>query len=246
MKKIAILLFVTFITFSGSAQIQDSTNITKTLKPLRKSSSIAVALGVSGSTNGLGGNIVTSWNDKLALRLSYEAFDKSFPNAFTFDQDDFTFNVSPGIKTEGFSAIIDWYFIKSMYLSAGVMVSNLNLSAKIMSANPLTIGDLEYSPNEIGEMVLAVKPQNKVAPYFGLGFGRNISRDHRFAMSFELGAYHSGSFVVDASGTELFEANGDPANQESIKNLNETLNGISWIGIYPVVKLGVSYRFYKK
>jgi len=246
MNKILIILIVSFISLSLKAQIQDSNNILKSNESTSKLSSFGVALGASASTNGVGGNITAAWNDKLALRLGYEKLSLSFSNVFAFDQGDFTFDVSPGFKTGGFSAIIDWYLFRSLYLSAGAMVSNLNLSAKIMSANPLTIGDIEYSPNEMGEMKITLKPQNKVAPYFGLGFGRNISKDHKLTMSFELGAYHTGSFVVDASGTELFEPNGDPANQESINNLNETLKGISWAGIYPVLKLGVSYKIWKK
>lgn len=210
-----------------------------------KSSNIGIAVGLSASTNGLGGNITAAWNDKLALRLGYEQLDMTFPNAFVFKQDNFSFNVSPGVKAGGLSAIVDYYLLKSVYLSAGLMVTDFHLSANIISANPLTIGDIEYSPNEMGEMNLAVGPQNKVAPYVGLGFGRNISRKNRISMSFELGAYHMGSYVVDVSGTELFEANGDPANQGSITRLNETLQGISWSGIYPVVKLGLSYKIWK-
>ena len=236
MKKLVTLFLLSLVTFVLTAQ--SSTN------PAR--SSFGVAVGLSASTNGLGGNVTAAWNDKLALRLGYEKIDKSFPNAFVYQQDDFNFDVSPRFKAGGFSAILDWYFLKSLYVSAGVMVTDLHLSAKIVSADPLTIGDIEYSPNEMGEMNIAVGPQNKVAPYVGLGFGRNISRDHRFSMSFEIGAYHTGSYVVDVSGTELFEANGDPANQESINNLNETLKGISWSGIFPVVKLGFSYKIWKK
>lgn len=208
-------------------------------------SSFAIGVGVSGSTNGLGGNVVVSWNDKLALRLGYEKLDLYFEDALTFDQDDFSFNVSPTVKAGGISAIIDWYFLRSMYLAVGVVNTEMNLSALIKSDKPLKIGDIEYSPDEMGEMRLAVLPQNKLAPYVGIGFGRNISKNNRMAMSFELGAYHTGSYVIDASGTELFEPNGDPANQESIQKLNETLKGFSWSGIYPVIKLGISYKIWK-
>lgn len=240
MKKTIFILILSTVSYSLMAQLDNSVN------SIDKSSNLALAIGLSASTNGLGGNITAAWKDKFALRLGYEKLDLSFPNALVLDQDDFSFNVSPQFKTGGFSANVDWYFLKSIYLSAGVMITDFHLNANIISANPLKIGDIEYSPNEMGEMNIAVGPQNKVAPYVGLGFGRNISRDHRFTMSFELGAYHTGSYVVDVSGTEFFEANGDPANQESINNLNETLKGISWSGIYPVVKLGLSYKIWKK
>lgn len=236
MKKLVTLFFLSLTTVVLFSQSSDDTS----------RSSLAVAVGLSGSTNGLGGNVVVSWNDKLALRLGYEELDVMFSDAFIFNQGDFAFNVSPGIKAGGFSAILDWYFLRSIYLAGGLVVTDMNLSAQIKSDKPLKIGDIEYSPSEMGEMNLAVGPQNKVAPYFGLGFGRNISRKNRIAMSFELGAYHTGSYVVNASGTNLFEPNGDPANQGSITKLNETLQGISWSGIYPVVKLGLSYKIWKK
>ncbi len=204
-----------------------------------------LGVGLSTSTNGFGANVVALWTDMFSFRLSYEGFDRSFPNAFAFEQGDFKFNVSPAFKTGGFSTIFDWYILKSMYLSGGLMFTNLNMSAKILSDKPLKIGDIEYTPNEMGEMVLAIQPQNRVAPYIGVGFGRNISRQKRLKLSFELGAYHTGSFVVDTSGTELFEPNGDAANKDFINNINETLKGIGWIGIYPIVKLGVSYRISK-
>jgi len=240
MIKLYVTLIFVLATMSLIAQISEDA------QKRSSAGNFAIAVGLSASTNGLGGNITAAWNDKLALRLGYEKLDMSFPNAFVLEQNDFTFNVSPGVKAGGLSAIVDYYLLKSVYLSAGVMVTDFHLSANIMSANPLTIGDIEYSPSEMGEMNLAVGPQNKVAPYFGLGFGRNISRKNRIAMSFELGAYHMGSYVVDVSGTQLFEANGDPANQGSITKLNETLQGISWSGIYPVVKLGLSYKIWKK
>lgn len=234
------ILFLLFWTVGLFLFAQNSITVNK-LK-----NSFGVAVGLSASTNGLGGNITAAWKDMLALRLGYEKLDLSFPNALVLDQDDFSFNVSPQFKTGGFSAIVDWYFLKSIYLSAGVMITDLHLNANIISANPLKIGDIEYSPNEMGEMRIAVGPQNKVAPYVGLGFGRNISRDRRFSMSFELGAYHTGSYVVDVSGTELFEANGNPSDQKTIDDLNETLKSISWSGIYPVLKLGVSYKIWKE
>lgn len=245
MRKLTIIFFVFIYILNISAQIQNQSDNSDNNASSNKSSSFGLAVGISASTNGLGGNLTASLNDKFALRLGYEALDLSFSNAFVYNQGDFNFDVSPAFKAGGLSAIFDWYLLKSLYLSAGIMVTDFHLSAKIMSADPITIGEIEYSPDDMGEMNIAVGPLNKIAPYAGIGFGRNISRDKRLAMSFELGAYHTGSYVVDLSGTKLFEANGDPANQQSITNLNETLKGISWSGIYPVIKLGVSYRILK-
>jgi hypothetical protein len=58
-----------------------------------------------------------------------------------------------------------------------------------------------------------------------------------------MGAYYMKSYVVDVSGTKFFEGNNSNA---SIDNLNATLKDISWSGIYPVVKLAISYKFIGK
>lgn len=201
---------------------------------------LGVAVGVSGSTNGLGVSAVAAFNDYFALRLSYEALNMTLSD-LSFDMGDQPLNVSPTVKTGGVSVLLDIYLLKNFYISAGVVSTAFNPSAIIHSTEPLEIGDITYTPDEMGELRLAVKPQNKVAPYAAIGFGRNISRDKRLAMSFELGVYHMGSYVVDLSGTNFFEGNN---TNTSVDNLNETLNDISWSGLWPAFKLGISYKLY--
>lgn len=58
-------------------------------------------------------------------------------------------------------------------------------------------------------------------------------------MSLEFGAYYMKSYVIGLSGTGMFAGNSD---NESINRINETLAGFDWSGIYPVIKLGISFR----
>lgn len=230
MRKILSILFVSVIAVTLLAQT--------------KQSNFGVALGVSASTNGLGVSLNTALNKTFALRLGYEKVDQTFENAFVYAQGDQSFNVTPTWKAGGLSAILDIYLLKGLYLSGGVVFTNLNLSANLMSGSSIMIGDIEFQPDELGSLGLTLTPEKKMAPYGALGFGRNISRDHRLAMSFEIGTYYMGSYVVGLTGTKLFEANGEASNQESLKDLNETLKGFSWSGFYPVIKLGISYKIF--
>ena len=75
MKKTIFILILSTVSYSLLAQLDNSVN------SIDKSSNLAIALGISASTNGLGGNITAAWKDKLALRLGYETLDLSFPNA---------------------------------------------------------------------------------------------------------------------------------------------------------------------
>ena len=230
------------------AQTQDSiTSVTTSTQATIKTkpcSNFGLALGVSASTNGLGVNVAAALNKRLAVRLGYEKVNMTFNDAFTYDVGGQALNVSPTWKAGGLSAILDFYLLKGLYLSGGLMLTDMNIAATLKSGNAIKIGDIEFKPDELGELGLTVKPLNKLAPYAAIGFGRNISRDHRLAMSLEIGAYYMGSYVVGLTGTKLFEANGDPANQASLNKLNETLKSFSWSGYYPVIKLGLSYKIF--
>lgn len=241
MKKIFYVILISFVTNTLIAQETVLNN-----EQSEKKMKFSVGLGLNAGTNGLGFNAVAALNDKLALRLGYDNLDLSLKDAFSFPQDNYILGVSPTVKLGGISAIFDYYLLRWFYVSAGVMVNNFNLSAKINSMESVKIGDIEYFPNEMGEMNAAIKMDNKLSPYFGIGFGRNIAKKNRLGFSFELGAYHGGSYAVDVSGTNFFRANGEPSNLAEIDNLNNVLRSISWSGIWPVVKLGISYKIWKQ
>ncbi len=236
MKKIAITFLLSVFVLTMMAQQSDSV---KSITPAKRSY-FGIALGASASTNGFGGNITTSLSKRFALRLGYEKVDRTFKDAFDITQEGYTFKTTPTWKAGGFSAIMDFYLFTGLYISGGVVLSDMNLSAQLAPGDAIKIGDITFQPNELGGLKLAIKPENKVAPYAALGFGRNISRDGRFSMSLEMGAYYTGSYVVDLSGTNLFEANN---SNQSIDKLNQTLKDISWSGLYPIIKFGISYKF---
>ena len=224
------------------AQIKDSTKDTDN-SLLKKMPYFGVALGVSASTNGLGINVNTALTKYLAFRLGYESINATFNNAYTGKIANQSFIITPTWQSGGISAIVDFYLLKGLYLSGGVVYSNMNISVTVNSGSAVKIGDIPFLPDEVGQLKLTITPLNRLAPYGALGFGRNISRDKRLAFSFELGTYYMRSYVIGLSVTNLLAANG-PANQESLDKLNATLKTISWSGFYPVIKLGISYKIY--
>lgn len=242
MRKIIIILFVSVYSLSSIAEIKDSSESTDN-SLLKKMPYFGVALGVSASTNGLGINVNTALTKSIAIRLGYESINKTFNNIYTYTIAGQSFNISPTWQAGGISAIVDFYLLKGLYISGGAVYTNMNISATVNSGNAIKIGDISFQPDEVGQLGLTIRPLNRFAPYGALGFGRNISRDKRFAMSFELGTYYMRSYVIGLSGTNLLAANG-PANQESLDKLNATLKTISWSGFYPVIKLGISYKIF--
>lgn len=244
-----ILMMSVAISVFSQGEIQNTDSIAMDKRNLAlpglncPRSYFGIALGATASTNGFGGNLAVALSKRFAVRLGYETVDMAFKDAFSFEQSGKNFTATPVWNTGGFSAIVDFYLLKGLYLSGGLMLTDMNLSASLKSTDALKIGDIVYQPDEQGQLSFAVKPEKKMAPYAALGFGRNISRDHRLSMSFEMGAYFTGSYVVDLSGTKFFEGNNQ---NETIDNLNQTLKDVSWSGIYPIIKLGISYKFYGK
>ena len=243
MRKLIIITFV-FITSTMMTHAQDNTTA------VAPRSYFGVALGVSASTNGVGVNVTTALNKFLALRLSYEKLDNSLiqnvyaiNNPININMSGQSLAMTPTIKAGGISAILDLYLGKSFYISGGVVYTDFDMAASLKSANPIKIGDITFTPDDMGQLGLTIKPLQKLSPYGAIGFGRNISRDHRLCMSLEFGAYYMKSYVIGLSGTNMFTPTAD-ANQALVDQLNATLKTISWSGIYPVVKIGISYKIF--
>lgn len=206
-----------------------------------KKPGIGVAIGASASTNGLGVNVTAALTRSIAVRVGYEAFSKSFSEPYVYNIEDIEFNITPDIKVGGITANVDFYLLKGLYLTGGVVQTRFDVGATLEPTEPMMIGEIEYQPEDIGELTVSLLPERSLAPYAGIGFGRTISRDKKLAFNFEMGAYHMGSYVVDMQGTALLQGNSD---NESVQRINTVLSEISWSGIYPVVRLGLSFRLF--
>ena len=247
MKKL-IIIFVSIFAILMT-QAQETTTVTTTTVA-KKRSYFGVAVGVSASTNGLGVNVTTALNKFLALRLGYEKLDNNLiQNVYDInkpmiiDLNGQSLSMTPTVNVGGISAILDLYLGKSFYISGGLVSTAFDLSAVLKSANPITIGDISFTPDDLGQLAVSIKPEQKLSPYAAFGFGRNISRDHRLCMSLEFGAYFMKSYVVGLTGTNMFGPTAD-ANKAMLDDLNAKLKTMSWSGIYPVIKLGISYKIF--
>lgn len=206
-----------------------------------KKSGFGIAIGGSASTNGLGVNLIAALTPSIAIRAGYEKLDHSFENITEYAIEDNTFSISPAVKVGGISANLDLYLARGLYITGGVVQTNLDLAVTLKPTESMTVGDLTYEPEDLGELHVSILPEKKLAPYAGIGFGRTISRNKRLAFNMEFGAYHMGSYVIKMTGTGLLEGNSE---NESVQRINEVLTDISWSGIYPVFKMGLSFRIF--
>lgn len=202
---------------------------------------IGFAVGISASAiGGFGGEIVGSYNNKFALRIGYETFDYERAKPIAYSAANLNLNIYPKGKFGGFTVAADYYLFKYLYLTAGVMKSNLKIDASIQSAETVKIGDIYYTPEEMGEIQFSAVPTGSVLPFVGVGFGRNIAAKKGLSLNLELGAAFAKSYEVSVTGTKYFKGNNE---NKSIDKLNNALRNVSWSGLIPSIKIGLSYRF---
>jgi hypothetical protein len=234
MKKYLMLIVVAAMCITATAQDESSKK------------GFGVAIGASASTHGLGGNVIIGITNWLSVRGSYEMLNSELiadyvPTNFQYAFNDLNLDITPTFETGGYSVMADIYLGRSLYVTGGFVQTTFHANAMVKSAESMKIGDITFTPDEIGKLEVHMKPGKTPAPYVGLGLGRNIARKSGLAMSLELGAIMMQSYDITLNGTGMFGGNSQNA---SFQKLIDTVNGFDWAGIYPVVKLGISYRLF--
>jgi len=82
-----------------------------------------------------------------------------------------------------------------------------------------------------------------VAPYFGIGCGNAVSKSGRLRFAFDLGVMFQGSPEVDLTATASDPGLQSELNAELEKEVKEIEDDVKDIKLYPVISLGLSYRF---
>jgi len=124
-------------------------------------------------------------------------------------------------------------------LTAGVLLGGDNIDATASSmSGTYTINGVPYSTN--GETVRARADFPTARPYIGIGFGHTPTAKKGFSMFFDAGvAYGRPDVTLNVPAdivAEAGQANVD-AEEQQLQHQADRLR------FYPIVKIGVSYRF---
>lgn len=195
-----------------------------------------VAIGVKASTLGISGEVVANVVPALVnARLQVNGFNYDTTTSGT----DFTTDAS--LKLFSVGAIADYYpFAGKFRVSGGVYynANKINITGVPTAAGTFTFNGVTYTAAQVGTVNGAID-FNKVAPYVGIGWGDSVSEGSPLGFSFELGALYQGS----AKGKLTTSGNvpGLAADVEAERVKLE--NDLKSYKIYPVISLGVNYRF---
>lgn len=212
---------------------------------------LASALGLSGAamadgnfalTGGVGTTGGTAeaqirLNDWVQLRAggNYLAFDEDI------DVDDITYEGELDIS--GLGAFVDLHpFGGSFFISGGALSGSKSIDLVASSDVPVEIGGVVFTPEEYGRLEGDVAFDD-VAPFAGVGFDTTFQGNGHWGFSLMAGAalFGSGDVSLQAVGGTLSD---NPMLLAELENeIQEIEEEIEDYELYPVLQVGLSYRF---
>lgn len=192
------------------------------------------AIGIKASTLGFGGEIVKSFNESFNLRLGGSYFKQKYSLSFAdaIADDSWTYTTVGSV-----SLIMDWHFSRVVHLSAGVLYNMSVLKVESLPTESQNIGDIEVTPETIGTLTYQLTP-NEICPYFGIGFGRSISKNKVVSFNFDLGAVYQGSPKVSLEATGMVSPT---ANEEQRKLLEDNVKDLRF---FPFLNFQLSFKIF--
>lgn len=193
-----------------------------------------VAFGLKGGTLGVGieATVATPIEN---LNLRGQA------NGLSLDEDveEDGVNYTGELKLSSVGAIADYHVGGSAFrISGGAYINNnkFSLTGEPV-AGTIEIGDTVYTAAQAGTVTAGVE-FSSLSPYFGIGFGNALGDGRPFKFSIDIGVLYQGDPEASVAATGLIVTNADL--EEAERELNTELENLKW---YPVVAIGMSYRF---
>ena len=210
---------------------------TMILLPFSTGHAEGLSLGVKAGTLGIGPEIGYAFSKYLNARVGFNYFKFSYDGTKSDIDYDFDLNL------QNASAILDWHPFGNVFrISGGIFYNGNTLDAcgKPSSGN-FKIGNHHYPAALIGNLNGDID-FNHFSPYFGIGVDTTFGKEKNFGLQVEIGALYQGSPNVSLtadgplSGNPIFQQ--DLAKEED--NLQDDLDNYKF---YPVLSVGISYRF---
>ena len=183
------------------------------------------------STLGLGGELTKRAVSNVNARVGFNTFSYDMD----FSADDVEYDL--GLDFLSYSALVDWHvFGGSFRISGGALINENEFSLDATPTESMTIGDNTYSVSDIGTLSGDITFEN-VAPYIGIGWGNAVAPTKKWGFTSDFGVAFTGAPDVSLSSTGL-------VSQVDLSKESEDIEDeLSIINIYPVISLGLFYRF---
>jgi hypothetical protein len=197
-----------------------------------------VALGVKAGTLGAGLDLTVGLAPALNLRIGAQGFSISR----TFTEED--------VPYEGKADLMSGWLLLDIHpgggggrVSIGGVYSRNKIKGTSTASGTVTINGVTYSVANVGTIDGEAKA-NDLCPYVGLGWGNAVAPGSPLRFAFDIGVMYQGSPQISLTANPVNPALVPPSfytdlEQERLKVQDDA----SKYKFYPVVNLGLSYRF---
>lgn len=196
------------------------------------------SIGLKAGTLGPGLEGEHAFTDTISGRIGANYYNYTYSG----DESDVDYDID--LNLQSVSLLLDWHpFNGSFRFSGGAIFNNNSLEMDAKPSNSTyEIGDFEYSTADIRNVEGKID-FNNVAPYFGLGWDTSYGKSNRFGFLFELGVLFQGKPKVDLDADILNPAIEAQLNADLQKEEDDLQDALDNFKYYPVLALGLSYRF---
>lgn len=193
-------------------------------------------------TTGVGFHATMPLNDNMNARLGLGYLGYSYKGS-TSDMD-----YRLKLKANTYDALLDWYPSKDsgFRFTAGLAFNGNKIQARGEpdAGGNFNIGGNTYSAATAG----AVKGKvsfNKIAPYLGVGWGRGAEKEQGWSFSTDVGVLFQGNArtSLSSSGCSAGAAVCSQLSADLARENRELRKEADRFRLYPVVRIGVSYKF---
>jgi hypothetical protein len=220
------------------------------------SSGAGVGFALRASTLGLGIDGAFRLHRRLNARIGINRY--TYSREFEDADSDITYTGT--LALQSVAAYLDWFpFGGGFHVSPGITIKNgneLRFDATVPAGETISVDDEDYLSTASRPIhASGVVSVAATRPALLIGWGNLVPRSRRVSVPIELGVVFQGrpagrlAFTGTAcaeNGRNCRDMATDPAIQRHVQNEEASLNddlGLSALRFYPVISLGVGFRF---
>jgi hypothetical protein len=205
-------------------------------KPVQSAPESAGGLGltVKAGTLGAGLEATLGVNDYLGFRLGVNMMNAG--PSFNVDEG----SVKLDMDWLSYGALVDLHvFGGGFRVTGGALINKNKFKLKADLAESVTLDDQDYYLSDLSGQVTF----SELAPYLGFGYGNAVGADGRWHFACDFGVMFQGEPKVAASATASDPALQPYVDQALANEVADIQDDASVFQFYPVISVGVSYRF---
>jgi hypothetical protein len=198
------------------------------------------AVAAEAGTTGYGPAITYTFSPKWTATIGYSWLDFEYE----YTDDELGTEADLNVSLSNIQAKINWHpFAGNFHLSAGVASTKNELALSVTPGSTededLDIGDNTYTTSQLGTFSYRREMSDGVVPYIGFGWTKAATKKG-LRLYTEFGVLFTGSSTVELNATG--SVRNDPVFLADVAKERAKQEADS-LSVYPVVKLGLLYRF---